>query len=412
MSSASPPRLASGAEMDLLCACASPVFAAKTADFFRRGDSVSWPRFLALATNHHVLPLVHRALKAVPSGGPAEWRDRLRVCQTAIAAYNLRATATLRRLQARLAADGIQLVPVKGPALALLAYGDVALRQFEDLDLIVRRADLLRAVAALEGEGFRLRELAPGVDRARYLKTLQNWSLAKPGFPPLDLKPVLISHALCGPASADFMGTACCRIPGDAASGLSAPGPAEMLLAVCLDGANEMWFKLSAVADVGALIAEYADVDWARFLAEAMRLGQRRSLLVGAGLAEELLGVELPAAFRLGLAGDPVARRLARHVAARLRSEAPRQDIVFRQSVFALRTRERFRDRWRFIRRLLFVPGAYEFTRWAWPRALWPAYALARPFRLLWTVAARGGRSCRLTVPPADARLASGGNQP
>jgi hypothetical protein len=398
--------------MNLLCACASPAYAAQTAEFFDRGGSVSWPRFVALATNHHLLPLVHRALKAVPERVPAQWLARLRESQTAIAAHNLRACATLRRLQKRLEADGNRLVPVKGPALALLAFGDVALRQFEDLDLIVRRAELLRVVAILEQEGFRLRELAAGVDRARYLETLQNWSLEKPGFPPLDLKPVLISHALCGPASADFMAAACRQIPNAAFPGLSAPGPAEMLLAVCLDGANEMWIKLSAVADVGALIAKHADVDWARYLAEAKRLGHRRSLLVGAALAEDLLGAVLPAAFREGLRNDPAARRLAEQVAARLRSAAPRQNLAFRQSVFALRTRERFRDRWRFLRRLLFVPGAYEFTRWPWPRALQPLYSLVRPLRLAWTVAVRGGRADRLTVLPAHAKLAPGGSNP
>ena len=407
-----PPISPARAEMDLLCACASPAFAARTAEIFRGGVAVDWFRFMELATNHHVLPLVLRALKTVPEFVPAGDLGRLRACQTAIAAYNLRAAATLRRLQERLDAEGIPLVPIKGPALAWLAHGDVALRQFEDLDLIVRRGELLRAVAVLEQEGFRLRELAAGVDRAGFLGTLQNWSLEKPGFPPLDLKPVLISHALCGPTSADFMDAACRRLPEAAAAGLRAPGAAAMLLAVCLDGANEMWVKLSAVADVGALLARHADLDWAGFLEEAKRHGQRRSLLVGAGLAEILLDAKLPEAFRTGLNGDPAARRLAAEVAVRLRSEAPRQDIVFRQTVFAFRTRERWRDRWRFIRRLLFVPGAYEFTGWAWPRALRPFYALARPFRLAWTVAVRGGRAIRLTVPAPNAKLASGGKKP
>ena len=398
------------AEMDLLCACASPAFAAETAEKLRQGPTVSWPRFLELATNHHVLPLVQRALKTSPEIVPAEVLGRLRACRTAIAAYNLRAEATLRRLQERLADLDIRLVPIKGPALARLAYGDVALRQFEDLDLIVRKADLLRAVAALEGAGYRLRELAAAVDRRRFLETLQNWSLEKPGFPPLDLKPVLISHALCGSETADFMESACRRLPD--ASGLRAPDPAAMLLAVCVDGANEMWFKLSAVADVGALLAKYADLDWGCSLGEAQRLGQRRSLLVGACLAENLLGVELPDTFRAGLSGDPAARRLAGEVATRLRTEAPRQDIVFRQTVFALRTRERLRDRWRFVRRLLFVPGAYEFTRWPWSPALRPFQALLRPFRLAWTIAVRSGRATRLTLPAPDAKVASGGEKP
>lgn len=412
MSPGSSPIPAAGAEMDLLCACASPAYAVKVPAFFRGGGAVDWSRFMTLATNHHLLPLVRRAFRTVPSAVPGVWRNQLRASQTAIAAYNLRASATLRRLQARLASEGIQLVPIKGPALALLAFGDVALRQFEDLDLIVRRTDLLRAVAAIEQEGYGLRELTAGADRVRYLATMQNWSLGKPGFPPIDLKPVLISHALSGPESADFMAAACRPLSAGGAPGLSAPGPAAMLLAVCLDGANEMWFKLSAVADVGALLANPEDVDWSRLLDEAARMGQRRSLLVGACLAGNLLGMDLPEAFRDAAAGDPTARRLARQVATRIRTEAARQNIVFLQSGFAFRTRERWRDRWRFIRRLLCVPSAYEFTRWPWPRPLQPFYALVRPFRLAWTVAARGGRSIRLTVPAPDAKLASGDNDP
>ena len=91
-----PPLRPARPEMDLLCACASPAYAAKTADFFRAGAAVDWSRFMTLATNHHVLPLVQRALKSRPESVPAAWLGRLRASQTAIAAYNLRAAATLR----------------------------------------------------------------------------------------------------------------------------------------------------------------------------------------------------------------------------------------------------------------------------------------------------------------------------
>ena len=335
-------------------------------------------------------------------GLPPEWFAQLRARQTPIAAYNMRSLALLRRFQRLMEANGIQLVPIKGPALALLAYGDVARRQFEDLDLLVRREDLLRAVEVLEREGYRLRELSDSVCRARYAASLQNWSLEKAGSPPLDLKPVLVSHALTGPASAEFMAAACQRIPIDEKRSLAAPGPEAMLLAVCLDGANDMWFKLSSVADVGALLVKYADRDWGGFLGAAARLGQRRSVLVGSGLAEELLGCDLPPAFREGDRQDPVARRLARRAADRLRALAPRHSFVVRQTWFALQTRERLRDRFRFLSRLLFVPGAFELAAWPLPGVLQPLHALMRPGRLAWDLLVRKGRHRRLTVRTAD----------
>lgn len=390
-------------EMDLLCRCVAPLGTVQAeVDSL---ENIHWPKFLELATNHHVLPLVYRALKSAPFL-PPEVHAQLRAAHLPIVAHNVRAIALLQRLQQRLEAQGIQLIPVKGPALAMLAYGDVALRQFEDLDLIVRREDLLRAVDLLERDGYALRELSASVDRPRYVATLQNWSLEKPGSPPLDLKPVLGSHTLAGPASAAFMASTCRRIPIDKKRTLWAPGPEGMLLAVCLDGASEMWFKLSSVADVGALLAENPGLDWNEFLAAAARRGQRRSLLVGAGLAEELLGCDLPRAFRDGDRRDPVARRLARQAAERLRALAPRHSFIFRQTCFAFQTRERLRDRARLLARLLFVPGPIELATWPLPGVLYPLHALVRPVRLAWDVLVRKGRPRRLPVRPADGKWA------
>ena len=414
--------IASCPEMDLLCQClAFPRRVATEPDppghreRERRPPGrpmeIDWPKFLALATNHHVLPLVYKALKSDRenvAGIPPAWLAQLRSRQTPIAAYNLRALALLHRLQQLLESQGIQLIPIKGPSLALLAHGDVARRQFEDLDLLVRWEDVLRAIDLLEREGYRLKELSASVCRDRYVATLQNWSLEKAGSPPLDLKPVLVSHALIGPASVEFMAAACQRIPIDEKRFLNAPGPEAMLLAVCMDGANEMWFKLSSVADVAALLAQFAGRDWAGFLGEAARLGQRRSMLVGAGLAEELLGSDLPSAFREGDRQDPASRRLARQAADRLRALAPRHSFVARQTWFALQTRERWRDRFRFVARLLFVPGAFELDAWPLPGVLYPLHALVRPVRLAWDMLVRKGRHRRLTVLPADERWPRG----
>lgn len=397
-------------EMELLCACLRPANAGASAAVLRCGPAIDWPRFVALAANHHVIPMVCATMKAAARDGagvPPEWWAQLRSRRTAIAAYNLRALATAQRLQRELEAEGVALIPIKGPALALLAHGDLLARQFEDLDFIVRRGDLLRTVEWLERDGYRLRELSLRVSRSRYRDSLQNWSFAKSGQAPLDLKPVLISHALCGADSADFMAEACRWLPIDARNRLLVPGPEAMLLAVCLDGINEMWIKLSSVADVAALLAKHADRDWGGFLEIAGRRGLRRALLIGAGVAEELLELEPPAAFREAVRRDPAARRLAREAAGRLRTEAPRHAVVVRQAGYALRSRERILDRLRFVVRLLFVPGAGDLDRWRLPDALLPLLALARPFRLAWGVLVRGSRDRRLTLLPEGEKLSA-----
>lgn len=394
----------SSAEMELLCTCASPVRSSSLSDETDPRRPVDWSRFRELATNHHVIPLAYRAMSAAAKKNgdllPAEFLSCLRREYMAIAACNLRATVLLHRLQGLMASNGIRLVPIKGPSLALLAYGSTSMRQFEDLDLIVRREDLLRAVGLLEQEGYALREIPSTASRIRYLASLQDWALQKPGEAPhLDLKSVLISHTLAKTETADFMEKSCRPLAMGEGKNLLAPGPEAMLLAVCLDGANEMWAKLSSVADVGMLVSAFPTANWVELLREASSFGQKRSVLVGAHLASLLLDCPLPEAFMAAAREDPAVQRLAGKAAKRMREGLSLRTGIVRQCGFAFQTRERMRDRVRFLSRLLFVPGAMELTRWVLPDVFYPLYSCARPLRLAWD--SLRGRSRRISTEDA-----------
>src|SRR5256886_10494233 len=68
----------------------------------------------------------------------------------------------------RFAAAGIAAVPVKGPTLAALAYGDLARRESFDLDILVRRQDVAPAADLLRSLDYRADQvLSPGAEAAR-----------------------------------------------------------------------------------------------------------------------------------------------------------------------------------------------------------------------------------------------------
>ncbi|MDY0149900.1 MAG: nucleotidyltransferase family protein [Kiritimatiellia bacterium] len=377
-------------EMALLLCCISPLpTPAEVA-------AVDWPRFQAVVTHHHLLPLVYRCLKSAADNGaavPPEWLAFFKQQAYDIAAFNLRATGILRRLQRLARERGVALIPVKGPALAMWAYASTSLRQFEDLDLVVRPAELLVAVELLEQEGYQLRELSPRTDRQRYLRSRQDWSLQRPAEAPhLDLKPVLISHTLCGPESADYLLETSRRIDTGDDGDLASPGPEAMLLAVCVDGANESWPKLSAVADVAALLANHSNADWTGLVAEAKRLGQWRSLLVGVALADILLSGPMPSVFAEAIDRDATAQRLALAAARLLAAGRLPRDEGVQAARFAWKTRDDWRGRLRLLRRLLFIPGAADLDWVALPSALYPLYAGLRPCRLAWDAVRRRPR--------------------
>ena len=60
----------------------------------------------------------------------------------------------LLNIHRHLAARGLEVLPYKGPSLAETLYGNVALRQFSDLDLLIRRHDVLKVKAALAELGY------------------------------------------------------------------------------------------------------------------------------------------------------------------------------------------------------------------------------------------------------------------
>jgi hypothetical protein len=50
--------------------------------------------------------------------------------------------------------NGIPAFPFKGPALAASVYGDLALRQFSDLDIFIQRQDVVKARDLLISSGY------------------------------------------------------------------------------------------------------------------------------------------------------------------------------------------------------------------------------------------------------------------
>lgn len=106
-------------------------------------------------------------------------------------ARHQRSLVELQLAQDALASAGVQLLVVKGPALACGAYPSVELRSYVDLDLLVAPAAVGSAVRALESRGFRLLDANWPLIRSQALRELRlagpyggavdlHWSLSSP----------------------------------------------------------------------------------------------------------------------------------------------------------------------------------------------------------------------------------------
>jgi hypothetical protein len=273
-----------------------------------------WDRCRALARHHGVMPLMTRALfESGTRACPPEIWNQLIGETRAIAIDNLSATAELFAIVEDLNEAGIAALAVKGPVAALSLYGDIALRPFLDLDLMVSPEDRDRAIECLAGRGYqRVCDLdAMGWRRyfRRYVEMCWihpetgcavdlHWALLNPRY--------RYSAVLTGceeRAVALLVGARRIRVLC----------PEDMLLHSLLHAAKHHWKLLRFLVDVALAIEVYDDLDWgtiARAVEKAP--GSRRVVAVGLRLVKLLFGVPVNGLTARWIAGDASAEELAR----------------------------------------------------------------------------------------------------
>jgi len=118
---------------------------------------IDWEKFLAVIRWHGVAYAARHGLIRAGSGlvpePVAQALDRMLL---EIRGVNVLLLDRLRRLAAHLEQAGIPFLALKGPALVSLLYRDPAERPMGDLDLLIRRGDLGRALEVLQGAGLRV----------------------------------------------------------------------------------------------------------------------------------------------------------------------------------------------------------------------------------------------------------------
>lgn len=381
-------------EAGLLLACArlAPDEAAR-----RRVDRAleagpDWARLLDLAQRHRLGPLLYRNLAApAPAGMPKQVFVELWARQAWLARRNQALAAELLRILARLEGQGIRAVPFKGPVLAVAALGDLALREFGDLDLLLRRDQVLRARDLLAADGYRaLTPLRPQ-DEAAFLRAGRQYDLE-------------MLHEASG-LRVELHWRTSAEHPverlEDAAwwEGLEEVvvegvplrtlPRRELLLALLLHGTKHHWSRLAWLVDVAELLRQEPGPDWPWLLAAAERLGCRRRVAAGLALAQGLLGAPLPAGVQAWLDGTPRLRDLAARLQAPLfAAEAPAGDAL-RSLRLDLALDDTPGQRLRRLGLLLLTPNAEAWGGRTLPRGLGFLHLPARLLGLAWKHARR-----------------------
>jgi hypothetical protein len=124
------------------------------------------------------------------------------------------------------------------------------------------------------------------------------------------------------------------------------------------------------------------ELDWNWIASRAKALGIVRIVRVAMLLASRLLGAVIPAASQAAFSEDPAALELAEEIQSHIVSESSYNVESISYFRLMMRLRERFADRRRFLRRLVFTPGPGEWQAVHLPAPLFGLYRLVRLSRL------------------------------
>jgi hypothetical protein len=339
-----------------------------------------WHYLFLLARRHALLPLLYRSLEGV-EGVPEEFRAKLREEFRKNATRNTLLAGEMARLARTFEAEGVPVLAYKGPALALAAFGDITLRRFVDLDVIVRHRDARRAGQLLQSLGYakpdglteshkefllrRQDNLAYASDGGRMIVEL-HWEVA-----PAHFAAVPVEESVWERATA-------VRLFG---AEVRCPSPEDLLLALAVHGTKHLWEKLAWVCDVAALVNSRADFDWPYVRRRAREARVERMLHLVLRLARGLAGARLPEGLDAKL-DDVILAELSREVTAAMFSSAEPGPIGFVRNVrFNLRARDRLKERLDYLRFVL-TPTDGDLASVSLPAGISFAYYLLRPLRL------------------------------
>jgi len=381
-------------EFELLCVLAGTTLSFERVERIATWNltTLDWNEFLLLAEHHGVLPLAASNLLKYRSaesgrGLPPEIERSLRSAYETNLRRSLWFSAELARVMQHFERRQLRVIPYKGLALAQALYRDVGLRSFSDLDFLISPGDFERAKQALAEIGYGpAGDLAPAIERLWLRIGYERSFDGAAGKNLVELQWGVLPHFYAVDLHrADMrMDGLLERAGGTMVGGREVPclSPEDSLLVLCLHSAKHLWTRLLWLSDIAGSV-RLPMIDYALLFSRARELGIMRILGVSCWLVKNVLRGELPAPIEEMIATDPEVAVLGAEFANRLARGAEYDFESTEYFRLIMKLRERRSDRWRYLGRLVWTPGAGDVAAVSLPETLFPLYRIVRIGRLM-----------------------------
>ena len=334
-----------------------------------------------LAHRHGLYPLLYKILRSVePDSISTDIITLFKQSNLSIAQRNMLMSAELLQLMQMFEENSIDAMAFKGPVLGEMAYGSINLRQYGDLDILIKKESIEETISLLEERGY-ISEIE--LDK-NSLETFYN-CVNVIGLHRGSIRVEIHWELLSTNYAIDWEEE---RLWGEIETITINHKPIKMLsfenhiLYLCAHGSKHLFERLEWICDIDRAIRAQDNVNWEHLVLEAKSLGIERMLLFGLHLSQQFFNLSLPKEIIQKIDNDQDIESLTSKVIDLHYSE---KNTTKSYSTFWLlwQMRENFSDRLRFAYRGLFAPKFDDFKFIQLPKQLTFLYPLIRPYRLI-----------------------------
>jgi len=356
-----------------------------------RPDHIDWNRVLNLARIHALTPSLARGLSPLGLDVPESIDHELHARTAAIAARNLRRVSELLTVTDLLKDAGVNAVPFKGPVLALQAYGNLASREFVDLDLLVPTSHVRAAAQVLGTAGYRMEPSLRDDVLQRLLRTDHEVLFVGPDGGLLELQWGLAArYFVMNPEAESMMRRAVSvEVGGRQLSVLTAE---DLVLMLAIHAGKHLWERAAWVVDLDRVVRSMPSIDWSIVRERARRAHALRMARLSIAIAWRALAPTWVPHVSAALGRDPAADDIATRLVAAwfLPGERASRDEPSSTERDLFRLHDNGRDALRHLWRLAVTPSEADLGAIHLPQGFGWGYVPLRFGRLVTTRIRRG----------------------
>ncbi len=384
-------------EIDLLLCCSRTKVDSITREKIKTliKSELNWEYFMELALQHSTILLVYQNLNNIcPDKIPSQIINKLKKDFRTNSLRNLYLTRELLQIIDLFNNHNIPILCFKGPPLTKSIYGDLSLRQFSDLDLLVYDKDIVKAKNLLLDQGSKMRFHVIELNETEKDTFITSETVHKfvresayefdyyQGNFIIELHWGVMPKYFAFPLETEELWQNVTTI-SLLNQNIPTLTPEYNLLLLCGHGNKDFWDKLSRVCDINELILTNPNLNWNFIFEQAKLRGGLYILLSGLLLANKLLQTPLPELVWQKINAESNINLIVHNAQKCLFVKPEEQPNKYQLFFYHLQTKERLQDKLWYIFSLIFTPTPSD---WIFlPKANIPSilYYLIRPLRLL-----------------------------